>query len=72
MEKTDTNRANPREGTQEAKGKDKFTGCCMSCCAGTDITGEKTGKEDFCKGMPDQEKMDKMMKMCCPKDKKTE
>jgi hypothetical protein len=70
MEKENAKKA---ENAESSAGETQHKSFCQSCCGGMDISGEKADRmKDFCKGMPDPEKMEKMMKMCFQGSKKTE
>jgi hypothetical protein len=72
MEKENTNKTNSEETAKAAAGGTSCYEWCMSCLGGKEIPGQVPAKwKDFCKEMPDQQRMDEMMRMFFQGDKKT-
>ena len=73
MEKENSKKTTGEENAQASAGETQHKASCQSCCGGMDSSGEKANKmKDLCKGMPDPEKMEKMIKMCFQRSEKTE
>jgi hypothetical protein len=73
MEKENAKKTTGEENAQASAGETQHKSLCQSCCGGMDISGDKANKmKDFCKEMPDPEKIEKMMKMFFQGSQKTE
>jgi hypothetical protein len=71
MEKENTSKTDSETTANAAAGGTSCHEWCMSCLGSKDFSGEIPGKlKDFCKGMPDPQKMEEIMRTFFHVDKK--